>query len=106
MKGIDKIKLKALYIQNKERDVGKVCYCPICQTRFIKKTKDQVFCNKTTKCKDAYHNFMRYGTSYSFGIFASHSSIDNENTYIESSIKEEKKKNVKENKFDKKLLLL
>ena len=63
---ITKTKLKEdllrRYADNKMKIVGATCYCPICHKEFEKKTVQQAFCE--IKCKDAYHNFMRYETIY------------------------------------------
>lgn len=58
--------LQRRYNDNKMMIVGATCYCPICHKPFEKKTVHQVFCGSSidTHCKDAYHNFMRYGTLY------------------------------------------
>lgn len=59
------------YNNNKNKMVGSTCFCPICGQQFTKKTVLQAFCgtSQNTICKDAFHNFIRYGTTYNFGCF-------------------------------------
>lgn len=66
--------ISTVYYHNKNRKIGQTCKCPICHKEFVKKTNKQVFCGSRydEECKNAYHNFIRYGTIYDFGIFLKH----------------------------------
>ena len=54
-----KQEMQRLYNINKKLFVGDLCFCPACNTAFIKESYQQVFCKSTsnkTKCKDRYWN--------------------------------------------------
>lgn len=68
-----KCQMKDRYLKNKMKKIGQSCTCPVCKSKFTKKTKAQAFCGSRydTTCKDAYWNFMRFGTvpDILFGYF-------------------------------------
>lgn len=68
-----KCQMKDRYLKNKMKKIGQSCTCPVCKSKFFKKTKAQAFCGSRydTTCKDAYWNFIRFGTvpDILFGYF-------------------------------------
>lgn len=68
-----KCQMKDRYLKNKMKKISQSCTCPVCKSKFVKKTKAQAFCGSRydTTCKDAYWNFMRFGTvpDILFGYF-------------------------------------
>lgn len=59
-----KCMMKDKYLKNKMKKIHSTCTCPVCKKKFEKRTKGQVFCGSRydTTCKDAYWNFIRFGT--------------------------------------------
>lgn len=51
-------KMKEIYKTNKTAEIGDVCICPSCKSKFIKEHCRQVFCKTRpkTQCKDKYWN--------------------------------------------------
>lgn len=58
--GASKEDLTAVYTRNKRMRVGRICTCPVCYNRFVKRTGSQAFCGVRKKgkssCRDKYHN--------------------------------------------------
>ncbi len=51
--------------------IGDICECPVCGNEFIKGHIKQCYCGgrNNQTCKNAYNNFIHYGTIYNFGRF-------------------------------------
>jgi len=55
------VSLMGRYDQNKSAKIGDVISCPVCDKRFVKRTRDHTFCSngrrkKGGNCKDRYWN--------------------------------------------------
>ena len=50
---------KKTYLENKNKNVGEICICPICYQKFVKKNYQQVFC--CNECKVKFHNDKQRG---------------------------------------------